>query len=111
MRLGSVPRGDSRSRSPRAYALPAPAGGGTARVWPRAPLADHHGARVAQALALNLALALEECGWSVAELSRRSGASRLTIANVLQGEVWPDLLTIAGLEKALDRDLWPGRRV
>ncbi|MGE6728894.1 hypothetical protein [Streptomyces niveus] len=34
--------------------------------------------------------------------------SRLAIANVLAGKVWPDLLTIARLEKALDRDLWPG---
>ncbi|MEU8542980.1 helix-turn-helix transcriptional regulator [Streptomyces sp. NPDC048717] len=74
-------------------------------------LTDHHGAKVAQALALALTEALESNGWSVAELSRRSGISRLTISNVLQGLVWPDLLTVASLEKALDRDLWPGRVV
>ncbi|MEU3905562.1 helix-turn-helix transcriptional regulator [Streptomyces goshikiensis] len=74
-------------------------------------LTDHHGAKVAQALALALAAALERAGWSVAELSRRSDVSRLTIANVLEGRVWPDLLTIASLEKALECDLWPGRGV
>lgn len=79
--------------------------------WPRAILTDHHGAKVAQALALALATGLEDRGWSVAELSRRSGVSRLTIANVLAGRVWPDLLTVASLELALERDLWPGRGV
>ncbi|KIF04239.1 hypothetical protein PL81_19815 [Streptomyces sp. RSD-27] len=74
-------------------------------------MTDHHGAKVAQALALALALALKNAGWSVAELSRRSGVSRLTIANVLAGKVWPDLLTVASLERALDCDLWPGRGV
>ncbi|MFD5410388.1 helix-turn-helix domain-containing protein [Streptomyces sp. NPDC060048] len=74
-------------------------------------MTDHHGAKVAQALALALAAGLEERCWSVAELSRRSGVSRLTIANVLAGRVWPDLLTVASLELALERDLWPGREV
>ena len=103
MRLGHVPRGDSRSVCPRGFVH-----GG---LWPRAALTDHHGAKVAQALALALASALESTGWSVAKLSRHSGVSRLTIANVLEGRVWPDLLTVASLEKALDRDLWPGREV
>ncbi|MFD7417526.1 helix-turn-helix domain-containing protein [Kitasatospora purpeofusca] len=71
-------------------------------------MSDHHGAKVAQALAARLAGALKESGWSVAELSRRSGVSRLTIANVLAGEVWPDLLTVASLERAFGRGLWPG---
>ncbi|MFD7224527.1 multiprotein-bridging factor 1 family protein [Streptomyces sp. NPDC059892] len=74
-------------------------------------MSDHHGAKVAQALAERLSTEMESTGWSVAELSRRSEVSRLAIANVLAGKVWPDLLTIARLEKALDRDLWPGRSV
>ncbi len=69
---------------------------------------EHHGAQVAQALALRLAQAISARGWSVAELSRNSEVSRLTIANVLEGRVWPDLLTISSLERALERDLWPG---
>ncbi len=80
-------------------------------MWPEAVLVDHHGARVAQALAARLQAALDEHGWSVAELSRRSTVARYTIAKALAGEAWPDLLTIANLEKALGVDLWPGRDV
>ncbi|MEV7393827.1 helix-turn-helix transcriptional regulator [Streptomyces sp. NPDC091215] len=72
---------------------------------------EHHGARVAQALALRLQTAITEKGWSAAELARRSGVARYTIAKALAGEAWPDLLTIANLEKALEADLWPGREV
>lgn len=72
---------------------------------------EHHGARVAQAMAARLRAALGGRGWSVAQLSRESGVARFTIAKALAGEAWPDLLTIANLEKALDCDLWPGREV
>ena len=72
---------------------------------------EHQGARVAQAMAARLKAALDQRGWSVARLSRESGVARFTIAKALSGEAWPDLLTIASLEKALDCDLWPGRNV
>ncbi|MFJ4851525.1 MULTISPECIES: multiprotein-bridging factor 1 family protein [unclassified Streptomyces] len=72
---------------------------------------EHHGARVAQALAAKLQAAIDGKQWSVAELSRQSGVARYTITKALAGEAWPDLLTIANLEKALDVDLWPGRGV
>ncbi|MER7924083.1 helix-turn-helix transcriptional regulator [Streptomyces sp. NPDC004237] len=72
---------------------------------------EHHGARVAQAMALRLKAGLDQRGWTVAQLSRESGVARFTIAKALAGEAWPDLLTIANLEKALDCDLWPGREV
>lgn len=74
-------------------------------------MTDHHGARVAQALAGRLQAAIARKGWSAAELSRCSGVARYTIAKALAGEAWPDLLTIANLEKALGEDLWPGRDV
>ncbi|WP_406406520.1 multiprotein-bridging factor 1 family protein [Streptomyces sp. NBC_01643] len=98
-----MPQGDARRLPPRAYCV-----GG---VWPEAVMTDHHGARVAQAMAARLKAALGEKGWSVAELSRVSGVARFTIAKALAGEAWPDLLTIANLEKALECDLWPGRDV
>ncbi len=72
---------------------------------------EHYGARVAQAMAARLQSAINEKGWSVAELSRRSGVARYTISKALTGEAWPDLLTIANLERALEADLWPGRVV
>ncbi|MET9041774.1 multiprotein-bridging factor 1 family protein [Streptomyces sp. NPDC059687] len=71
----------------------------------------HHGARVAQALAVRLQAAIDQKGWSVAQLSRSSGVARFTISKALAGEAWPDLLTIANLERALGVDLWPGRDV
>ncbi|MET9914533.1 helix-turn-helix transcriptional regulator [Streptomyces sp. NPDC006476] len=43
-------------------------------------------------------------------LAAASGVSRQAIANVLTGATWPNLLTIASLEAALDADLRPGRR-
>ncbi|WP_406726513.1 helix-turn-helix transcriptional regulator [Streptomyces sp. GD-15H] len=98
-----MPQGDARRLPPRAYC----AGG----AWPEAVREEHHGARVAQALAARLHAAITDKGWSAAELSRRSGVARYTIAKALAGEAWPDLLTIANLEKALEADLWPGRKV
>ncbi|MCC9706944.1 helix-turn-helix domain-containing protein [Streptomyces sp. MNU76] len=96
-----MPRGDKRRRSPAEYV--------TDGAWPHAVLDDHHGARVAQEVAARLGRVIGERGWSVAEASRRSGVSRMTVAQVLDGAVWCDLLTIANLEKALEVDLWPGR--
>jgi lambda repressor-like predicted transcriptional regulator len=98
-----MPQGDARRLPPRAYCVRG--------VWPEAVVEEHHGARVAQALAGRLQAAIEKKGWSVAEVSRRSGVARYTIAKALAGEAWPDLLTIANLENALDVDLWPGREV
>ncbi|MGW5396401.1 helix-turn-helix domain-containing protein [Streptomyces sp. NPDC003952] len=94
-------QGDKRSRSPAAYQLKG--------TWPHAVLDDHHGARVAQEVASRLRRAIDARGWSIAEVSRRSGIARLTVTKVLGGEVWCDLLTIATLEKTFDVDLWPGR--
>ncbi|MEU9149102.1 helix-turn-helix transcriptional regulator [Streptomyces sp. NPDC048417] len=98
-----MPQGDARRLPPRAYCV-----GG---AWPEAVMEEHHGARVAQTMAARIKAALDQRGWSVAQLSRESGVARYTIAKALAGEAWPDLLTIANLEKALDCDLWPGRNV
>lgn len=75
--------------------------------WPQAALADHHGARVAQYLAARLAEAMGRQKMSAKRLGVISGVNRQTIANVLAGAVWPDLITIANLELALQRRLWP----
>ena len=34
------------------------------------------------------------------------GVSHQTIRNIIQGRVWPDLMTIARLERYFDRKLW-----
>jgi lambda repressor-like predicted transcriptional regulator len=90
----------SRARPPNGFV--------SAGTWPVAEIADHHGARVAQALARRLAAAMYERGLSAQRLAALAGVNRQTIANVLGGSGWPDLLTIANLERALEADLWPG---
>ena len=34
------------------------------------------------------------------------GVSHQTIRNIIQGRTWPDLMTIARLERYFDRKLW-----
>ncbi|MFF4405217.1 helix-turn-helix domain-containing protein [Streptomyces sp. NPDC001262] len=92
----------SRAKGPRAFVF--------SGQWPHADLAGHHGACVAQALARRLAAVMEQRGLSANRLAADAGINRQTIANVLAGTGWPDLLTIASLEQALDTDLWPGLR-
>jgi lambda repressor-like predicted transcriptional regulator len=97
-----VAANSSRAKAPRGFVRTG--------QWPHADLADHHGARVAQALARRLAAAMDHHGFSANRLATAAGINRQTIANVLAGTGWPDLLTIASLEQALQTDLWPGRR-
>ncbi|MFJ2581172.1 helix-turn-helix domain-containing protein [Kitasatospora aureofaciens] len=44
---------------------------------------------------------------SANKLAQRSGVNRQVITNVLNGTVWPDLLTIVDLEVTLGVQLWP----
>lgn len=41
-------------------------------------------------------------------IARDSGVSHGTISALVRGDTWPDLITIAKLEWALGRVLWPG---
>lgn len=61
--------------------------------------------RYAQELARNLEAGMGER--SIRELGRLTGISHTTIAGVLNGTRWADLVTIAKLEEALDVRLWP----
>ncbi|XVQ11150.1 helix-turn-helix domain-containing protein [Spirillospora sp. CA-255316] len=92
-------RGDSRARCPRDFA--------EVGEWPHAVLADHHAAAVAQFVARRLAQGMANQAVSANRLARASGVNRQTIANVLAGTVWPDLMTVANLEKHLGWRLWP----
>ncbi|MFD7359037.1 helix-turn-helix domain-containing protein [Streptomyces sp. NPDC059885] len=67
----------------------------------------HRGALVAQAIARKLAQAMYNQGLSANALARRSGVNRQVIANVLNGTVWADTLTVIDLEGALGVILWP----
>jgi hypothetical protein len=74
--------------------------------WPRVP-SDDPVAEVARQFAVRLRDALAET--SVREASRLTGVDHATLGAVLNGNTWPDLVTIARLELGLDVDLWPGR--
>ncbi|WP_460525755.1 helix-turn-helix domain-containing protein [Conyzicola nivalis] len=40
-----------------------------------------------------------------------TGIDHSTIYAILQGNSWPDISTLAKLERGLDCDLWPGRSI
>lgn len=62
-------------------------------------------ARYAQEVARNLRAAIESR--SLREVGRAAGLDHTTLSAILGGERWPDLVTIAKLEQALGRRLWP----
>jgi hypothetical protein len=63
---------------------------------------------VAQAFALNLVDAI--AGRSTRAFERESGMSNASVVRILKGQVWPDAVTIARLEVATGRSLWPAYR-
>jgi len=67
----------------------------------------HRGAQVAQAVARALAEAMAKQKLSANKLAISSGVNRQVITNILVGDTWPDLLTIATLEQVLKQRLWP----
>lgn len=94
-----MPGGTKRGRKPFEYVTDGP--------WPYAVTESHFGAQVAQAVARALAEAMERKKISANALAQESDVNRQVIANVLAGVVWPDLLTVASLEGALEERLWP----
>lgn len=68
---------------------------------PGVPVVAHYAQIIAQRL--RHALADEK----VAEVAQDAGLSRSTIYDVLSGVTWPDIVTIAELERVLGTRLWP----
>lgn len=62
-------------------------------------------ARYAQEVAVTLQAALRDR--SVAAVAAEAGLARSTIYQVLAGEAWPDMVTLAALEGVLGVRLWP----
>jgi len=63
-------------------------------------------AEVARQFVLNLHSAIDIR--SIREVARVTGVDRATIAAVLNGLSWPDIVTLAKLEFGLGVPLWPG---
>jgi transcriptional regulator with XRE-family HTH domain len=74
--------------------------------WPGLPSADDT-VEVARFVSSRLQAALSDR--SVRSLSRDSGVPDGTILRILNGSTWPDIRTVARLERALDSDLYPTR--
>ncbi|MEV5576720.1 hypothetical protein AB0L06_42415 [Spirillospora sp. NPDC052269] len=89
----------NRARKPRDYIV--------AGAWPYATI-DHHAARVAQTFARRLEELVKLRQLSAKRLAAASTADRQTVANVLAGKVWADILTMANVEAAVGVPLYPG---
>ncbi|MDL4813129.1 helix-turn-helix domain-containing protein [Actinomadura opuntiae] len=75
--------------------------------WPDGAAAGDHPAAVAQEVARRLVFWMTENGCSLKRLGKESGVNRQTIANLLKGDKWPDLRTLALLEHSTGVPLWP----
>ncbi|MBT1618090.1 helix-turn-helix domain-containing protein [Curtobacterium flaccumfaciens] len=76
--------------------------------WPEVASVDPL-AEVARTFVLRLRRAMGDL--SVRAVASEAGISHVTLLRVLNGQVWPDLVTITRLEIALDADLHSSRAV
>jgi hypothetical protein len=74
--------------------------------WPEVPSDDPVG-EVARRFVVNLRAAMG--GRSVRAVAAAAEINHATLLGVLAGRVWPDLATIAKLERGLDAEVWPRR--
>ena len=79
--------------------------------WPDGPFAADvpSYAVTTAALVERLQSCIDERGLSLRAVAVPAGMDPTSLSRLLTGKVVPDLGTIAGLEQALDVDLWPGR--
>jgi len=77
-------------------------------AWPDGPASDAIG-EVARVFAGNLRRAIGEK--SIRSAAEVCGMNHATLIGILEGRAWPDMETIAKLERGLDAALWPGRGV
>ena len=74
-------------------------------AWPDGPASDPIG-EVARVFADNLRRAIGEK--SIRSAAEACGMNHATLIGILEGRAWPDMETIAKLERGLDAALWPG---
>ncbi len=92
-----MPRRSGIDGPPRSYA--------TGGNWPNGEIDGPLAARYAQAIALSVVNAMGNL--SQRELARRADVRNTTVRDLLLGETWTDLVTLAKLEAALGVSLWP----
>jgi hypothetical protein len=74
--------------------------------WPDGPADDLVG-EVARLFAVNLRRAIGPR--SIRSAADACGMNHATLIGILDGRAWPDMETIAKLERGLDAALWPGQ--
>lgn len=74
--------------------------------WPDR-VADEPETEVARLLAVAVRTVLEQRGLSLRAASELTEVGYTSIGDLLRGQAWPDLVTIARLEAGLGVDLWP----
>lgn len=95
-----MPGGTARSAAPRELA-------DDPDRWPDAVIADG-AARVVQHVARAAGRRIAQLGLSLRAVESATGVSRMSVAALMEGSSWPDLLTVVSLEDGLDCPLWPG---
>ena len=75
--------------------------------WPDGRIAGSPEAEAVRLLVLALREAMGAAG--LRETARAADVNHASLRRLLLGESWPDVVTLARLERALDTDLWPGR--
>ena len=95
--------------SPRQPHSRAPASYLTSGQWPEGEISGPRVVLYAQGFAVRLHAAI----WNraIREVARAADISHTTLAAVMAGTRWPDMLTIAKLEESLQTELWPGREL
>lgn len=63
-------------------------------------------AEVARRFALNIEA--KRGTRSLRSIALATGMNHSILVNILAGRTWPDLATIARIERALETDVWPG---
>jgi DNA-binding phage protein len=76
-------------------------------TWPDGRFAADAPDVVAYAAEISRRVAQASAGRAKATLARDAGIERTTLYDMLSGRSWPDAVTLAKLEMALDSALWP----
>jgi len=91
----------------RADVRPRPADYAAEGSWPHCSLEAEAPVWARYALHISSALEASLRDVNVSELQRTTGVARSTVRRIIDGETWPDFVTLARLEDALNVRLWP----
>lgn len=75
--------------------------------WPKGRIDEPVAAWYASHIAIAVQAILESQGMNLNEAARRCGIDRETLVRVINGETYPDLVTLSALEVGLGARLWP----